>query len=60
MVSLSTSFDDMSFDSYCIVCDRFIIPPKEPATEAVKSVKKLAAGAIRVSIDASYLIYTLS
>ena len=42
--------DDMSFDSYCIVCDRIIVPPKEPESEAVKMVKKKsAAGTIRVS-----------
>lgn len=49
-LSLSPSLNEMSFDSYCIVCDRLIIPPKEPESEAVKMVKKKsAAGTIRVS-----------
>ncbi len=52
-IFLSPSLDDMSFDSYCIVCDRLIIPPKEPESEAVKIVKKKsAAGTIRVSVAA--------
>jgi hypothetical protein len=43
--------EDMSFDSYCIVCDRRIVGPKEvDADEEVKMVKKKSAGgAIRVS-----------
>lgn len=45
--------DDMSFDSYCIVCDRLIVPPKpvvEVATE--KTVKKKSCqGTIRVGLS---------
>jgi hypothetical protein len=42
------SLDD-AFDSYCIVCDRVIVPPKvEEPVEA--KPKKKAAGAIRVSL----------
>ncbi|ORY34595.1 hypothetical protein BCR39DRAFT_117035 [Naematelia encephala] len=37
-------FDDFSFDSYCVVCDRLILPPKEPENEAVKMAKKKSAG----------------
>ena len=55
MVSnLSTEdLDDLlSFDNYCIVCDRLIIPPKdvEPVNGA-KTKKKAAGGTIRVSSD---------
>jgi hypothetical protein len=40
--------DGMSFENFCIVCDRLILPPKE--VEQVKTVKKKqAAGTIRVS-----------
>jgi hypothetical protein len=45
--------DDMSFNSYCIVCDRLITPPKPaaPVEEGTVSQKpkKRAAGTIRVS-----------
>ena len=37
-----------AFDSYCIVCDRLIVPRKEKEDVAVK---KKAAGAIRVSLS---------
>ncbi|WRT69814.1 uncharacterized protein IL334_006805 [Kwoniella shivajii] len=43
--------DEMAFDSYCIVCDRLIVTPKEvePVAEGPKSVKKkLGGGTIRV------------
>jgi hypothetical protein len=40
----------MSFENFCIVCDRLILPPKE--VEQVKTAKKKpAAGTIRVSRD---------
>jgi hypothetical protein len=42
--------DGMSFENFCIVCDRLILPPKE--VEQVKTAKKKpAAGTIRVSRD---------
>ncbi|WWC92689.1 uncharacterized protein L201_007648 [Kwoniella dendrophila CBS 6074] len=42
--------DEMPFDSFCIVCDRLIIPPKEvDPVEGSKTVKKkLGGGTIRV------------
>ena len=48
--------DELSFNSYCIVCDRYIVPVKpveakdeeEAASVAVKP-KKRAGGTIRVS-----------
>ena len=51
-VHLKLSMDDggvdESFDNYCIVCDRLIIPPKEPEKVAKVTKKKAAGGAIRV------------
>lgn len=48
---MSLSMQDLSleetFDSYCIVCDRLIVPPKEK--EVAPKPKKKPAGAIRVS-----------
>ncbi|ORX37611.1 hypothetical protein BD324DRAFT_650180 [Kockovaella imperatae] len=49
--SSSLLFHDDSFDSYCIVCDRLITPPKEPAAQETKTVtrkKGAAGGTIRV------------
>ncbi|WWD04469.1 hypothetical protein V865_002538 [Kwoniella europaea PYCC6329] len=42
--------DEMPFDSYCIVCDRLIIPPKEvdPVEGPKTTKKKLGGGTIRV------------
>ncbi|KAL7425214.1 hypothetical protein Q5752_000902 [Cryptotrichosporon argae] len=40
------STDDLSFDSYCIVCDRLIVQPPEPVVVVEK--KKKATGTIRV------------
>lgn len=48
---MSLAIQDLSledtFDSFCIVCDRLIVPPKEK--EAEPKPKKKPAGAIRVS-----------
>jgi len=48
--------DELSFNSYCIVCDRYIVPakPAEPKDEeenfgAPAKPKKRAGGTIRVS-----------
>jgi hypothetical protein len=50
---MSLSMQDLSldepFETYCIVCDRVIVPPKEVEPVEVKPKKKAAAGAIRVS-----------
>ncbi|WVW87059.1 hypothetical protein I302_109116 [Kwoniella bestiolae CBS 10118] len=42
--------DEMPFDSFCIVCDRLIIPPKEvePVEGPKPTKKKLGGGTIRV------------
>jgi hypothetical protein len=49
---MALSMQDLSledtFDSYCIVCDRLIVPPKEKEPEV--KPKKKAAGAIRVCL----------
>ena len=43
--------DDLSFDNYCIVCDRLIDHPVEPEVVPSKTTKKkAAAGTIRVSL----------
>ena len=47
--------DELSFNSYCIVCDRYIVPVKpveaseEEAVSAPAKPKKRAGGTIRVS-----------
>jgi len=50
---MSLSMQDLSldepFETYCIVCDRVIVPPKVQEPAEVKPKKKAAAGAIRVS-----------
>ena len=54
-----TSMDDvMSFDNYCIVCDRLIVQPKEPEPEVpvAKPKKKVAGGTIRVSWLLTWII----
>jgi hypothetical protein len=52
---MALSMQDLSledaFDSYCIVCDRLIVPPKEKEPEV--KPKKKAAGAIRVCFGLS-------
>lgn len=57
MALAAAAMQDLSledtFDSYCIVCDRLIVPPKEKEDVAVKPKKK-AAGAIRVSIYSAW------
>ncbi|WVR07967.1 hypothetical protein IAU60_005010 [Kwoniella sp. DSM 27419] len=43
--------DEMAFDSFCIVCDRLIVPPKPKEPEAVAKTttkKKVCGGTIRV------------
>ncbi|KAK8849785.1 hypothetical protein IAR55_005121 [Kwoniella newhampshirensis] len=42
--------DETAFDSYCIVCDRLIVPPKESECQDVtKTVKKkIGGGTIRI------------
>lgn len=49
--SLHQSTDELSFDNYCIVCDRLIVPPKEVLAETKTDVKpkKKACGSVRVS-----------
>jgi hypothetical protein len=63
---MSLSIQDLSldepFETYCIVCDRVIVPPKEQETVEAKPKKK-AAGAIRVSSTtqpSSEMILTLA
>lgn len=48
-LDMDHTMDEMTFDSFCIVCDRLITPPKPVESEVKMVKKKSAGGTIRVS-----------